>query len=327
MKQIPRNLKWTILLLVFCIVLALLGSVDISHAALGGKALVHAPAASNTGQTGKAPGESEKPATPTPIMPTPTPIMPTPTPIMPTPTPIMPTTSSGVAPTPTPSSFQPPVVSSAPTPPAQPPTQQPNKTQAPTTASTSTIEVQDTFARSDQATWGNATDGHAWQSDAATSNIFAVGNHQGTVAQANGFFDAITGPSLSNASITTKGGIYFAQSDGTTSIGLVLRWQDSNNWYKAYLDGTTFGIRKRVAGQTISLAKTTFIMQPGASYTIRFHAAGSLLQAKAWLTAMPEPTDWLTVYDNALTTGFGGLRIGVQNGTAVYITSFMEKRI
>ncbi len=183
--------------------------------------------------------------------------------------------------------------------------------------------------RQDQVTWGSTNDGHIWQGSAGSSNIFSISNQQGRVAQADGFFDAIIGPRLSNESIKTTGIINFAQSDGTTSIGLVLRWQDTNNWYKAYLDGTTFGIRKHVNGQSPSpLIMTKFFVQPGVPYTIRFHAAGSLLQAKAWPTNTSEPQQWtLTVHDTSFTSGFGGLRIGVQDETAVYITSFTEKRI
>src|SRR5439155_23028468 len=52
-----------------------------------------------------------------------------------------------------------------------------------------------------------------------------------------------------------------------SNFGDVLRWTDGNNWYKAYTDGATLYIQKKVAGATSMLATKPFAATAGVTST------------------------------------------------------------
>ncbi len=109
----------------------------------------------------------------------------------------------------------------------------------------------------------------------------------------------------------------------SSNIGAVLRWVDTNNWYKAYIDGTHLVVQKKINGAYTTLKTITFAATAGQSYTIRFSAIGSTLSAKVWLTSAAEPASWMiTVNDTSLTSGYCGVRIQLQTGIVANITSF-----
>ena len=188
-----------------------------------------------------------------------------------------------------------------------------------------TILARDTFQRSDQFFWGTASDGQRWGADALSSHSFAIVNHTGQVTNGNGLYDAILGPRSSDSEVTFSG---LLDHFGSSSIGALLRWTDANNLYKAYLDGTHLILLKKVAGNVTELKTIAFIAQDGVSYTFRFRAMGPLLSAKVWPTDQAEPSGWMvTVTDRSLGSGYGGLRVFVQNGTTAMITSFTESKV
>src|SRR5260370_32602748 len=95
-----------------------------------------------------------------------------------------------------------------------------------------------------------------------------------------------------------------------TNMGAVLRWTDSNNWYKAYIDGANLVIQKKVNGSPTILNETAFAAQAGISYTLRFSVIGSILSAKVLETASSEPGNWRgTATDSTFQCGCCGLRI------------------
>jgi hypothetical protein len=67
-----------------------------------------------------------------------------------------------------------------------------------------------------------------------------------------------------------------------------------------------------------------FIAQSGRVYAIRFQSIGAMLFAKVWRNDLTEPTNWMIVTsDMDLTNGQSGLRVVVNQGTVINITSFL----
>jgi streptogramin lyase len=65
----------------------------------------------------------------------------------------------------------------------------------------------------------------------------------------------------------------------------------------------------------------------GTSYTIHFRAVGSTLTANVWAASGSEPSTWmLTATDNTFASGFTGMRILTNTGTAT-VTSFQAKSL
>ncbi|MBV9228895.1 MAG: hypothetical protein JOZ18_06250 [Chloroflexi bacterium] len=285
-----RSLKWSIAAIGLSILLALIGSIDIGHAFFKSPAMTKPTAVSRP-----------KPVATSTQAPTPTPTsMPA---LTPTATPILvpgATTTTTAQPSPT------------------------------STAVTSggVVLAQDTFARPNQNTWGEASDGqHFWQGDATSSAIFSINNQKGVVSNATGFFSAVIGPATTNATVSMIGqmtNVETGNNGDETSLSALLRWHDNKNWYKAYINGKEFGIRKDVNGQTTTLLTAPFVAQPGVFYTIRFSSSGPMLQASVWQTDAPDQKQSLSVTDNSFSSGRSGMRLGILQGTAIYITSFTE---
>jgi len=113
-------------------------------------------------------------------------------------------------------------------------------------------------------------------------------------------------------------------SFSNTNLGAVLRWNDTNNWYKAYFNGTTLVVQKKVNGTTTIIGSASFAATAGTSYTLRFRVVGTTLYAKVWRTGTTEPTYWLiTVTDSSFSSGYCGLRMQVAGGVTARYTSFL----
>ncbi len=98
-------------------------------------------------------------------------------------------------------------------------------------------------------------------------------------------------------------------SYSNTNLGPVLRWSNTNNWYKAHINGTTLVVQKKVNGATTIIGSASFAAAAGTSYTLRFLVVGTTLYAKVWQTGTTEPTNWMImVTDTSLSSGFCGLR-------------------
>jgi hypothetical protein len=280
-----RSLKWLIAGIGLSILLALIGSIDVGHAFFRSPAMTKP-----TAVTG------HKPVTTTPVS-TPMPML------TPTATPIL---VPGATPT---------------------ATAQPSPTSTAVTSGGAVL-AQDTFARPNQNAWGKASDGqHFWQGDTTSSAIFSINNQKGVVSNATGFFSAVIGPTITNATVIMIGqmtDVETGNNGNETSLSALLRWHDNKNWYKAYINGKEFGIRKDVNGQTTTLLTAPFVAQPGVFYTIRFTSRGLTLQARVWRTDAPDQKQSLSVTDNSFSSGRSGMRLGILQDTAVYVTSFTE---
>ena len=195
-------------------------------------------------------------------------------------------------------------------------------TAASMTPVTVSLLAQDNFQRANQLYWGTASDGQAWGEDAQQSPSFSIRGDVGQIANGHGVYDAIIGPMVTDAEIVFSSTL---SHFGPSHLGVVLRWTDANNWYKAYIDGSQLILLKRVAGKISRLRSAAFTAQNGRSYSLRFRVAGSLLSARAWPTGQAEPTTWMVMAtDTALTAGFGGLRPVIQNGAVATFTLFVE---
>jgi len=95
-----------------------------------------------------------------------------------------------------------------------------------------TTLAQDTFHRPNQSLWGTASDGHVWGGEANTSTLFSITNNAGQVANGTGPHDAVLGPTAANAEVLFAGSV---NTFSGANMGAVLRWTDTNNWYKAYI--------------------------------------------------------------------------------------------
>ncbi|TMF42592.1 MAG: hypothetical protein E6I32_17695 [Chloroflexi bacterium] len=216
-------------------------------------------------------------------------------------------------PTPTPS------VGSSPTP---TPTNTPSPTVTPSpTGSPGATLGQDTFQRGNQSFWGKASDGQTWGGDANTPSVFSIQNNAGKLSNGSTSYSAVLGPTATNAQVLFSGSI---STFNNTNLGAVLRWTDGNNWYKAYIDGSSLVLQKKVNGSTTILKTASFAATAGTSYTLRFSIVGSTLSTKVWKTGATEPASWMaTASDSSFSSGYCGLRILAQNGAVATITSFV----
>jgi len=112
-----------------------------------------------------------------------------------------------------------------------------------------------------------------------------------------------------------------------SNFGDVLRWTDGNNWYKAFIDGSSLLIQKKINGVATILASVPFTATAGTSYSIHFRVVGSTLTANVWASSGSEPSGWMTTAsDSSLTSGNCGMRFLTQGGTAT-VTSFQAKSV
>ncbi|HVB72412.1 MAG TPA: hypothetical protein VNE38_02555 [Ktedonobacteraceae bacterium] len=226
-----------------------------------------------------------------------------------------------ISPTPTPSPS--PSVSVSPSPlPSPSPTLTPSPTPTLTPSPTPGVTLaQDTFQRANQTHWGTASDGQIWGGDANTSSVFSIQQNAGQLSRGGNNYSAVLGPAVANAEVLFSGSM---SNFNYVNIGAVLRWTDGNNWYKAYIDGKSLVLQKKVNGAVATLKTVPFAAKAGTSYTLRFNIVGSTLSVKVWQTGTTEPAAWMaTATDSSLASGFCGLRVLDQSGAITTVTSFL----
>ena len=183
------------------------------------------------------------------------------------------------------------------------------------------ILATDTFQRQNQALWGTASDGRQWGGDANTKPVFSISGMKGQITGGQGTSDAIIGASTSNVDITINGTINQFGTD--VNLGIVLRWTDTNNWYKAFFDGNQLVILRNVNQQKTTIAHRDVKTRAGVMQTLRFRSIGAMLSAKVWPSGTPEPQKWLLMTnDNTFSTGQFGIRVSEQPTTVITIMSF-----
>ena len=125
----------------------------------------------------------------------------------------------------------------------------------------------------------------------------------------------------------TNAEVLFTGSVNTFSganIGAVLRFTDTNNWYKAYIEGANLVVQKKVSGTPTTIGTTPFTATAGTSYSLRFRMVGTTINAKVWATSTAEPANWIiTSSDSTLSSGNCGLRMQLGTGVTITYTSFL----
>jgi DNA-binding beta-propeller fold protein YncE len=244
------------------------------------------------------PASTAKPTPITPGLPTATPIATATSTPLPTPTATTPTPTGTSTPLPTPTT---------------------TATVTPTPGPGTTL-AQDNFQRASQNLWGKASDGQTWGGDANTQAAFTIHDDVGQIANGSGPYNAVLGASATNAEVLFTGSM---SSFTNNNLGAVLRWQNTNNWYKAYINGTSLVIQARVNGTTTTLTQAAFPASANTAYNLRFRVVGTTLYAKAWVTTATEPAAWTaTTTNSSLSSGQCGLRTQVLGATSASITSF-----
>jgi hypothetical protein len=189
-----------------------------------------------------------------------------------------------------------------------------------------TVLARDTFQRPDQQFWGVASDGQSWAGDAAKAPAFAIVNHTGQVTgSSSAIYDSVLGKPVTDSEVLLSGSInHFAAAN----MGVLLRWTDGNNLYKVFIDGTNLTAIKKVNGVVSSLQSVPFMAKDGTSYSLRVRVVGTSIMARAWQTGQAESPNWMLIAtDNALTSGYDGLRLIVQTGITITVTSFVESKV
>jgi serine/threonine protein kinase len=180
--------------------------------------------------------------------------------------------------------------------------------------------AEDSFDRPDQKLWGTASDGLQWSGDASTNQAFSIKGSIGRIAGGQGPVDALIGPSIGNVDVTVNGIIN--QSGTDVDLGIVLRWIDRDNWYKAYIDGTHLVILRDFKGDKRIIQSKDVSTSLGDVQTLRFHSFGTKLLAKVWPKDEKEPDWMITVDDPTFSTGRFGIRVSEQPTTVITITHF-----
>ncbi len=198
---------------------------------------------------------------------------------------------------------------------------------ATTQGSGATILAQDTFQRTDQAFWGTASDGQSWGGDANTLRAFSIAGASGQIAGSGGqngqIYNALLGPASKNAEIVATASVNAFEPE--VNFGVLLRWNDANNWYKALIDGSQLVVIKQVNGATTQLGAVRFPAAAGEAYTLHFRAIGATLFASVWPSGSSEPQQWmLVVSDISLMGGRGGVRVVIDSDTVIHVSSFLE---
>jgi hypothetical protein len=112
-------------------------------------------------------------------------------------------------------------------------------------------------------------------------------------------------------------------SYGSNTLGATLRWTDSNHFYRAFLNGKTLTVVKKVGGPLTTLGSVPFAAKAGTVYSIRFRVLGTTLTAKVWATGTTEPSGWMvTTSDSTLTAGRCGVLVYLANAVTADVVAF-----
>jgi hypothetical protein len=165
-----------------------------------------------------------------------------------------------------------------------------------------------------------ASDGQKWGAEANVYSVFSISNNTGLLSNGANSYNAVLGPVATNAEVIFSGSI---SSFTNGNLGAVLRWSNTNNWYKAHITGSSLVLQKKVNGAYTTLKTVPFTATAGTSYSIDFSVVGTTISANAWQTGTTEPSGWMvTATDSSLVSGYCGLRIQILNGSSATVTSF-----
>jgi hypothetical protein len=168
--------------------------------------------------------------------------------------------------------------------------------------------AQDTFNRADQSPWGLASDGVNTWSRVRGNQGFSIVSNRGKVANTSATFNIFQAGTQveSDCDVTVN----LQSSSSSDTLGIVLRFVDSNNFYFADIGnhGQVFEIGKDAASVfSYFSGSVSFTWVANTSYTMRFQVIGSTLRAKIWATDSAEPDWMITAVDTTFESGTFGV--------------------
>lgn len=213
------------------------------------------------------------------------------------------------------------------------------------------IQTQDTFVTGSRgssgvptvgqaiAAWNPSSGGDTWTAQAATSTFsYNSSTSQGQITGSNAANLATLNGEVSGSqkswydSLATAN---FQRTSSSDTTGIILRFTNANNYYRAVLGPNGLVISKVVNGTATQLAGPFAFSDSGSKFTIKFLAQGfglngsvNNLAAKVWLVGQGEPSSYqVTASDGSLASvGLVGVYLkGNSNSTTQSVDSFLSQ--
>lgn len=173
----------------------------------------------------------------------------------------------------------------------------------------------DTFTRTTANGWGTSDSGDAWTRVTGVASEFstdgAVAKIATTVTNSSRYMTI--GPTLPpDLDVVARFALAALPVAQSTTVGLVARYQDTSNHYRAWINWTTAGAVQLRLEKNIGNVLTTLTTQPnvltgyvaGTFVWVRFQVIGSTLRVRVWADGSSEPSTWThSVTDTDLRVG------------------------
>lgn len=128
----------------------------------------------------------------------------------------------------------------------------------------------DLMIRANQSGWGTAFDGQTWVKVGTGTD--AISTDEATITNTTGDVHEILG---NMTWINEDATVRFSLSASTIAAGVELRYIDSNNFYRLYVNATTINVVKVQGGVTFILKTGTVALSIGVYYRMRYRVVGS----------------------------------------------------
>lgn len=175
-----------------------------------------------------------------------------------------------------------------------------------------TAQVSDTFSRTvAPGSWGSADTGQAWVNTSGSATDYSVSGGAGrhdmlTVSTSRR--SAVAQPQA-NVNVRMDVALTQVPTGNDTQAAIMTRAVDGNNMYMARFEVRTdatvwVSLVRRSGGVNTTLATTQVGSgyTPSTYYSLRVLHSGNMLRLRAWLSSLPEPTDYfLSAYDSTFT--------------------------
>jgi Carboxypeptidase regulatory-like domain len=132
-----------------------------------------------------------------------------------------------------------------------------------------------------------------------------ISGNKGIIASSSSSLFNILGANLTSAD--QEGLVRWSVDSTSATAGILLRAQNSANYYMARYGGTnTIQFRKVVGGTGTSITAFSFTPAVGSFYRMRFRVSGSTIAIKVWQDGTTEPATWgYTTTDTSLSAPGG----------------------
>lgn len=181
------------------------------------------------------------------------------------------------------------------------------------------ILAQDTFVRSNQSSWGTASDGQSWTPfGTATASI---ASDEGVLGNSTGYPGLVLG---SKTTDTISIQVRLSQDDISHGCGVCFRYQDANNYYLVSLYQSQIYFSAIIAGSYHNFSLGGYSATTGSFSQLLVEMSGTHLQAVAWPDHTNQPANAiLDTNDSTFTSGQFGLSVNTfTGGTGVQFDHF-----